>query len=289
MYKLLKETDHEITAVCFYGYHPEIALAVSHRPDEPNVSLLVAELKKIRDFEFIMKEYSREEFTEDNELLSGYILKGHRSDLPVVSGPINYLVWYAIPGINEGKYETVVNGITWEQLKKKYKNISNAEGSPKHEQAEQKLKKFAPNGKFWLPLLNHDFHYQFNRWHIFKYLPQQYAKYCLSCAYPIYSEEESHLVGCKQCFKCLWDNMAKSLIDHADFDSGKLEEYRMNKALEYGGGNGITAPIRLWLPIEMKAKYSYGNVKLNGEKILLDTKEKLQDYMQKKTFDYLIK
>lgn len=289
MYRLLRDTHYDITAVYFYGNHAEIAMAVPPKIEEPNISRLVAQLKNIRDFEFITKEYSREEFTDDNELLSGYIVKGERSELPVISGPINYLVWYAIPGINEGKYEVVVNGITWEQLKKKYKNKSNAEGSPKHEQAELKLKKYAPNGKLWLPLLTHEFHNKFNRWHLFKNLPEEYAKYCISCAVPVYSQDEDQLIGCGFCFKCLWDKMAKSLIDHANFTAEQIEEYRANKALEYGGGNGITAPMRLWLPVEMKSKYSYAAVKLGDERMLLNSKEKVQEYMQKKTFDYLIK
>jgi len=65
----------------------------------------------------------------------------------------------------------------------------------------------------------------------------------------------------------------------------QLEEYRYKKALEYGGGNDITATMRYWLPVEMRSEKAYYRV----DDMKLDSKEKVQQYMQNKNFDYLVK
>jgi len=284
MYKLLKETNHEITAVCFYGYHKDICMSVQPKLSviQPNLNFLVAELKKIRDFTFITKEIQREEFTEDNEFLSRYLVEGEKP--PVSSGPLDYFIWWAIPGINAGLYDTLVHGISWEQMRKKYKTTDGTEGSPKHVEAEKKLNRHASNARMWFPLLNHDFHHKFNRWHIFKHMPENLQKYCISCASPVV-DEDSIKEPCGYCFKCLWDKFTKNVVEHDVMNAEQLEEYRYKKALEYGGGNGITATMRYWIPVEMQARKSYYHV----DGLVLDTKEKVQEYMQNKNFDYLVK
>lgn len=284
MYKLLKETDHEITAVCFYGSHKDLYISVQPKLAniQPNLDLLVQELKEIRDFTFITKEIKREEFSEDDEFLSRYIVKDTKH--PISSGPLDYFIWWALPKIHAGFFDTLVHGISWEQMRKKYKTTDGIEGSPKHVEAEKKLKRHAPNARMWLPLLTHDFHHQFNRWHIFKHMPKNLQKYCISCSTPV-TNEESIKESCGYCFKCLWDRLTKNIVDYDAMTAEQLEEYRYKKALEYGGGNGVTATMRYWLPVEMQSPRSY--YKVDG--LVLDTKEKVQQYMQNKNFDYLVK
>jgi hypothetical protein len=285
MYKLLKETDHEITAVCFYGYHKDLCISVQPTLSriQPNLDIIVQELKKIRDFTFITKEIQRDEFNENDDLLSRYIIKDKMH--PISSGPLDYFIWWSIPGVNAGLYDTLVHGISWEQMRKKYKTSDGTEGSPKHVEAENKLKRYAPTARMWLPLLNHDFHHQFNRWHIFKYMPQILQRYCISCASPVENAETKVKEPCDFCFKCLWDRFTKNIVEHDVMTAEQLEEYRYKKALEYGGGNGITATMRYWLPVEMRSEKAYYRV----DDMKLDSKEKVQQYMQNKNFDYLVK
>jgi hypothetical protein len=274
LYKLLTETDHEVTATILVRSEDlnsrlDIKAAFALPKNSiSNVDLIVEELRKIRDFAYYKHSVTPSEFKDD--ILSNY-KKGSMRHL----GPWNYIAWYAVA--NKDNFDMIVSGITWEQLQKKFYNKKGNDSSA--EQGIEKvnyLKKWiadrAPNITLFTPLLTHEYHQNFTRWHVFKYLPEQYARMALSCATPTKNYE-----GCEKCYKCLWDRMVRNLMLYSDYSSEQIEEYRHSKALEYGGGDGITAQIRVWLPIEMQC---HDACSFSEELGIIDTKEKAIEFTQ---------
>jgi hypothetical protein len=273
LYKLLTETDHEVTATILVRSENEdirsdaMPAFASHKNSISNVDLVVEELRKIRDFKYTQHSISSAEF-EEEDILSVYKKTEGRS-----KGPWNYIAYYAVA--NKDKFDMVASGITWEQMQKKFYNNKGNDSSA--EQGIEKinyLKKWiadrAPNVTLFTPLLTHEYHQNFTRWHVFKYLPEQYAQIASSCASPIKKYN-----SCEKCFKCLWDRMVRNLMLYSDYSSEQIEEYRHSKALEYGGGDGITAPLRVWVPIEMRC---YAASWYSADLGIIDTKEKAIEF-----------
>ena len=274
LYKLLTETDHEVAATILVrnkDLDQRKDIKAYFAPLETNLSnvdLLVEELRKIRNFTYNKHVISASEFDAD-------ILSIYTSGSTHGIGPWNYIAHYSVE--NQDNFDMFVSGMTWEQLQKKY-SYTNSEGEKVFEYGEDKvlyLKQWvserAPNVKIYAPLVTHVYHKNFTRWHVFKYLPEQYKEMVMACANPT-----KNYKPCGKCYKCLWDRMVQNLMQHANYSSEQIEEYRYLKSLEYGGGNGVTAPIRIWLPIEMKCPDAYWKY----DSIVVDTEEKAIEYVK---------
>jgi hypothetical protein len=72
------------------------------------------------------------------------------------------------------------------------------------------------------------------------------------------------------------------------YGASQIDAWRRMKSIEYGGGNSLSAPMRYWLPVEMKK----GNIcKVFDHKnnvITLDTKDKILNHLQT-TIHYTIR
>lgn len=264
MYMLLKNTDDEVTAILFEtaeGSHNKIS---SPKIQNRHLPELVQELKKIRDFKFIIKQVADDDY--DEEIMSHYY---------------TYLVAYAAPFINDGTYDRIVTGRTWEQYNKKLV-FDGKIGNPSSFAAQRLFKKLVKPGyvfdgqndaklsdrlyKLWNPLTTHEYYKEFNRWHAFTYLPENIRERTFSCNFPIIGEDKND--ACGECYKCLWDELVQTLIK-AGYNSQQIEEFRKNKCKEFGTDTR-DAPMRMWLPLYM------GKGKIFDD---LDTKEKVKDFI----------
>jgi hypothetical protein len=120
----------------------------------------------------------------------------------------------------------------------------------------------------WNPLASHEYHHRFNKWHIFTLLPKNLLQYTFSCNHPIVCDDGTWNKQCDECYKCLWDEKVLEMMEQG-YNDVQIDTWRKLKALQYGS-NGTTAPMRFWLPIEMKK-----GMILRG----LDTREKVQKYV----------
>jgi hypothetical protein len=262
-YKILSETDDELTALVLVN-EPEGSITWAHKETHIfKLNSLVDELKKIRNFQVIIKQVSKKEIHPENNHV--YL----------------YGIEYVAPYINDGTYDRFVTGRTWEQQNQSLFKGSLIKGTPTYFASKNLWDKLTKRGTLWDPLVDGTFYKEFNRWHILKYLPNSIRDRTVSCHYPKFNEEHSDVVACGVCYKCLWEEKVQEFFDKG-YTSEQITAWRRLKSLEYGGGNNISSPMRYWLPVEMKKGTILNYVYDDGTKIKLDSKEIIQKINQTK-------
>jgi 7-cyano-7-deazaguanine synthase in queuosine biosynthesis len=256
LYKLLSETDDEVTAITFQrDYDSE--LYVAYPPlNFLRLPKLIEELRKIRDFNHIMRTVTEEEMNPDTD------------------HTYTYFISYAAPFLNDGTYDRIVTGRTAEQWDKKVQvaDHKTIDGSPTNVAATRLFRKLVTRGEVWNPLQKNVWHQNFNKWHAFYALPQNLYKLTLSCNRPIAVDDGTWNESCGQCYKCLWDEKVAELIGYG-YTAEQIDDWRKTKAYYYGSEYArIYAPMRIWLPIEM----GHGNI-YRG----IDTLEKCREFVRK--------
>jgi len=278
LYKMLSETDDEITAITFQrDYDSELYVAY---PSLSFVRLpkLIEELRKIRNFNHIMKTVTEEEMN------------------PNTDHTYTYFISYAAPYLNDGTYDRIVTGRTAEQRDKFVRvSVDNSgdkitekiiEGSPTNIAATRLWKSLVTRGEVYNPLQTNVWHENFNKWHTAYYLPTNLYKLTLSCSRPIAIDDGKWNKSCDECYKCLWDEKVTQLIS-LGYTAKMIDEWRKLKAYDYGLrrenlNQSIWAPMRIWLPIEMgKGNYFYYKDTNTNEKIIIDTLDKCRDYVKR--------
>jgi 7-cyano-7-deazaguanine synthase in queuosine biosynthesis len=250
MYKLLSETEDEITAVLLETANGSTNKISSPKDQNRHVLNIVNELKKIRDFDYVVKQVWDDEY--DEEVMNHYY---------------TYFVAYAAPFINSKTFDRLVTGRTWEQFNKKLVETEDKRiGNPSYFATIRLMTKLTRRGYLWNPLITHDFHDHFNRWHVFKYLPDNLKTKTFSCNSPIKTEEKNK--PCKECYKCLWDELVNIFKENGS-TAAQVEDFRRKKCREYGISKK-DAPMRFWLPLFMKKGRIFDD---------LDTKEKIQKHI----------
>lgn len=258
LYKMLSETDDEITAVTFQrDYDSE--LYVAYPPlNFVRLPTLIEELRKIRNFNHNMITVTEEEMN------------------PNTDHTYTYFISYAAPFLNNGTYDRIVTGRTAEQWNKfvKVSDEKIIKGSPTNIAATRLWRNIVTRGEVWNPLQNNVWHTDFNRWHVNYYLPSNLYKLTLSCNRPISVDDGTWNKSCGQCYKCLWDEKVAELIA-LGFTSEMIDNWRKDKAYYYGSRRAdspIWAPMRIWLPIEMGKGNIYRGI---------DTLEKCREFVRK--------
>jgi len=258
LYKLLSETDDEITAITFQRDY-ESELYVAYPPlNFLRLPTLIEELRKIRNFNHIMRTVTEEEMNSDTD------------------HTYTYFISYAAPFLNDGTYDRIVTGRTTEQWDKSVQVEANKtiQGSPTNIAATRLFRRLVTRGEVWNPLQKNVWHENFNKWHAFYYLPRNLYTLTLSCNRPISVDDGTWNQSCEQCYKCLWDEKVAELIS-LGLSAEQIDDWRKDKAYHYGSSydnNKIYAPMRIWLPIEM----GHGNL-YRG----IDTLEKCREFVRK--------
>jgi hypothetical protein len=254
LYKLLTETDDEVTALTLERTE-DLGIKGLAGPPESNLRIpkLVEELKKIRNFTHIKKIVTKDEINEETDHY------------------YTYGITWAAPFLNDETYDRLATGRTWEQHDQNLFKNTSIRGTPALLASKRLFKKLTTRGELWNPLATHEYHDKFNKWHIFKYLPKNLLQFTFSCDQPIVCDDGSWNERCYECYKCLWDEKVLEMIDQG-YNDVQIDSYRRLKSLQYGH-KGKSAPMRFWLPIEM------------GKGVILrdlDTKEKVQEFIEKK-------
>ena len=261
LYKMLSETDDEITAVTFQrDYDSE--LYVAYPPlNFVRLPTLIEELRKIRNFNHNMITVTEEEMN------------------PNTDHTYTYFISYAAPFLNNGTYDRIVTGRTTEQMDKfvKISDEKIIKGSPTNIAATRLWRNIVTRGEVWNPLQKDIWHTNFNKLHAFYYLPENLYKLTLSCNRPLAVEHETHgswNKSCGQCYKCLWDEKVADLISQG-YDAEMIDNWRKDKAYYYGSRKEnahVWAPMRIWLPIEMGKGNLYREI---------DTLEKCRNFVRR--------
>jgi hypothetical protein len=251
LHKLLTETSDEVTALTFGGQG--FASTEAAQEQLLNLPKLEAELQKIRSF-----STARINFSDLNI-----------PDRSISRHFYTSFVYYAAPFLNDGTYDRITSGRTWEQHDQTVISSLNIRGMPATFAAHRLFKTLATRGSLWEPLITHDLVSKYGRYHALTMLPENLAGEIVSCGVASYDQATSKYVACGRCYKCMWDRKVKGFIAEG-FGPDEIGFYRRAKSLQYGGGRNLSASLRFWLPLEM------GEAPYNG----LDTKEKVQLYVQ---------
>ena len=256
LYKLLSETKDEVTALHLVRDEDTKHKIASPHKNNKHIPALVEELRKIRDFKFITKLVADDDYPPD-----------------IMHHWYPYLISYAAPFLNEGIYDRVGTGRTWEQFNQRVVNFIDPftklpiRGNPSAFATQRLFDKLVHKGTIWKPLTTHEYHRDFNRWHVFSYLPKEIRKHTFSCDFPNFVDDEA--IPCGGCHKCLWDKFTEAVVAQR-WTAKQLEDYKLTKAREFGSGSKV-APMRAWLPIVM----GEGKIWMD-----LDTKEKVQEFVE---------
>lgn len=251
LHKLLTETDDEVTAMTFGGRG---FASTEETPEQlRHLPKLELELQKIRPFTTTRVEF-------DISSISDFSIARHF---------YTFFVYYAAPFLNDGVYDRITSGRTWEQHDQTVIQSLNIRGMPSTFAAHRLFRKLVNRGSLWEPLITHDFVERYGRYHALTALPNNLSNLIVSCSIADYDEELERYIPCGKCYKCMWDRKVRELIAEG-YGAREIDFYRRAKSLQYGGGRNLSATLRLWLPLEM------GETPFKG----LDTKEKVQIYVQ---------
>lgn len=260
-YKILTETDNELTTLTLVNT-PEGTTSWAPKPRFlTRIDALIEELKKIRNFTSIKKPVLDSEITVEND--HAYL----------------YGIEWASSFINDGTYDRFITGRTWEQQNQSLFKGSTLKGTPTYFASINLWNKLVTRGELYDPLVNDDYNVNFNRYDLFNELPDNIKVHTISCHNPSFNADGTDVIECGKCFKCLWDEKTEEFISKG-YTPAQLNAWRRIKALEYGGGNSVSAPMRYWLPIEMGKGDILTVTNSNGDKVKLNTKEKIQNLAQ---------
>lgn len=250
-YKLLTETTDNITLLSVisdsrFGSH-DVNWAIDSKR-KYFLLKLIQKLHQYRKFNFILTPVDSNKITcFEEDKWCQYGMKHVAEDF------------------NNGKYDKLATGISWEQMDGKFFKNSNARGLSSFINGNRVFKKYFQRGVFWNPLVDNDFHQNYNRWHVINHLPKDLYDDSLICSKPTYTYNNniptSH--NCGVCSKCLFDAKVRTFQCSSD-----LDDWRVEKSLEYGGGNGRYCTYISWIHVhERVGNYNVKRgISIDGDK-----------------------
>ncbi len=232
LWKLLTETDDDITAVFFDFSQVDVDMLTEKNADKKyQVEVLIDRLKAIRDFTYIYHVATREEI------------------VPQLQHKLLFAIKYAASFINDGTYDRLVSGASYED--KSQKIVPHLSMTPAY-YAEKRLAKLFTRGTYWAPLVDDSWHNHYSRDIALRNLPESILECALlmSCRYPSYDEKLT-LKGskCGSCGRCLLNDTTSAMIDNG-LTSQEIFEWRRSKSYEYGA-NGLAADTFRWIKTEL--------------------------------------
>lgn len=156
-------------------------------------------------------------------------------------------MWYAyaikkfVSKFNDGTYDRFVSAVGFEQNNGKFMKNTEQRGVGPSYEAKYMFETLATSGQFWQPLVTNDFYQNYNRWHLYKNLPESLMNKSMSCS--AYSNP-----SCGICGKCLYDQKVIQCIADG-WTAQDLQEWTEERSRYYGGGNR-DAPIIYWIHAE---------------------------------------
>lgn len=227
-YKLLTETSDEVTLM--------MNVSTSARGESKASNWLIVP----DQFERLVALISELRTYRDLKVRWNAAVPSNISSFDVDSW-ISYGIHTAADDFNSGIYDRLVTGLSWEQndnalfKHSKVKGLSNLIDGPRvfHSKVRR--------GSLWNPLVTHDFHENYGRWHVLKYLPENLRRKALVCA--------NASDPCGDCSKCLLDSRVTELMGKG-YTSSDVDDWRRERCLEYGGGNGRYLPYTIWIRID---------------------------------------
>jgi hypothetical protein len=227
LWKLLNETDDEITAVYLDSQFVKTDIGtIKEYVQFIRAQKVVDELRKIRNFEFIPYKIKPSDITE--ELYLKYL----------------QFVQYAAPFINNGTYDKLVHGASYEDVSCKV--IPHLEYFPTYYVVERLFNRLCTRGELYEPLIKDKTWYQnYTRAYAMKELPSSIKTTIASCDIPKYDNDVKDFVDCGECRKCLENKLVSNMLNEGKTPE-EIFQWRMQKNREYGTDK-LMAPLPFWI------------------------------------------
>lgn len=246
-HKLLTETDYDLTLLTLCSFEE----FRSWRASSTHIKKILESTKELAK----IRKFNHKYHTVDNSTLT------FQTD-----DWLCYTVSHFSKSINDGEYDCIMSGQTWEQNDGYFFRDLKIKGLSNHIESQKIIKQKRLEGKVVFPLNDETFHKNFGRWHIFKHIPSNLKRHCLPC----------HLdPPCMRCAKCLYDRKVQQLIDNG-ISEQEFTKWRQEKNLEYGGGNGRSCAPMLWIRFESDIKIPF----TPQPNLLIETKEEFIQWYQ---------
>jgi len=249
VYKLLTETSDENTLLILSGNRK------SHRAPwalskERLIMLqpLLAELKIYGDFKVIY------EIVDDDSI-----------DVMLDDMWYAYAIKKYASRLNDGLYDRLVSGVGFEQNNGKFMKNHELRGVRPVFEAKHLFNKTVTKGEFWQPFVTNDFYQSYNRWHLYKDLPQNLMEKTLSC---------NTSPACEVCGKCLYNKKVIQCIADG-WTAEDLQEWTEERSRYYGGNRD--AQIISWIypesGVPRKMRCGVSNENMIGSTLAVSDKE----------------
>jgi 7-cyano-7-deazaguanine synthase in queuosine biosynthesis len=230
LWKLLTETDEEITAVYLDGQGVDDDIMTSKSEGQfVRAQKVVEELQKIRPFTLIKYTINSEEVTEE------------------IHHKILLFIQYAAPFINDGTYDKLVHCATYEDHHQKL--YSHLEYTPTYYAAKRLFDKLCTRGIYSNPLVTDTWYTKYTRAYALKDLPENLKNIVASCVNISYNISTDTYDACGSCSKCLIDKKFKEFLE-AGKTPAEILEWKEQKSYEYGDGNTMGSIFR-WIHAEV--------------------------------------
>lgn len=202
-YRLLVDTTDDITLVVL-GSNNGLGGGIS-KDDIVKIQPVIQQLKTYRDFKVIHHA------VDPNKVTS--FLADHWHAYGIIA---------FADDINAGVYDRIASGTSWEQHDIQHHKHDPYKGSIRVEIDSIYTPNLIDKSKIWLPFLTHDFHTNYNRFQLHKYIPLELSV--------LVDEQKSRWN------KILWDLKAVECLARG-WTSDDFDNWRREKSREYGGGS----------------------------------------------------
>lgn len=236
LWKLLHDTDDQVTAAYLDVSEIEKELFTDRSPLKLEmVQQIVDKLKsEVRDFDFIVHKVKEEDV------------------IPELKHNSLIFISYAAPMVNDGTYDRMANGCSYED--KHQRIVPHLEFTPAYYAEQRLFDQLCTRGSLWRPLIDHEWHYKYNRLCAILNLPKSIMRETHSCD----SIRKAHTVEgiqykkCNKCHKCLVNRKYIELYKQG-MTLEQITDWREERSYHYGH-EGLMAFYKNWIGIEMGLK-----------------------------------
>jgi len=233
MWKLLTETDDEITAVYIDSQFVRNHIFTNKSYIQYiRAKKIVQELQKIRAFSFVSHVLKEEEITIE------------------ISNKILLFIQHVAPMINDGTYDRLTFGSSYEDQHRRA--IPHLEYTSNYYACKRLFDKLCTRGEYFIPLVDTTWYPKYTKAYALVELPDNIKNVIASCQEPVFDFEKDSFVDCGECGNCVIIEKFKELLD-SGMTPHEIVTWRLNKALEYGDGTVMVGSVNDidWLALEM--------------------------------------
>jgi hypothetical protein len=233
MWKLLTETDDEITAIYLNGESVTQHIFTNKSQIQyTRAQKVIEELQKIRTFSFVTHVLDEGEITSE------------------INNKILLFIQHVAPMINDGTYDRLTFGSSYEDQHRRV--IPHLEYTSNYYASKRLFDKLCTRGEYFIPLVDTTWYPKYTKAYALVELPDNIKNVIASCQEPVYDSETDSFDNCGECGNCVIIEKFKELLD-SGMTPNEIVTWRLNKASEYGDGTVMVgSPNDIdWLALEM--------------------------------------